>query len=403
MSNSCTQEIDLLHCAETIKGGIATYLRDLLACQARDMDPQRIAVVIPRSQVEDLPVPEGVRVYTFNDNAGRATNAFRLGFLVARLARAHQVKITHAHSTFAGATVRPLLAMSGQQQRIIYCPHGWAWDRQASAWAKKATQWVERALSKHCAKVVCISEHELKAGLDAGVPASRLQLIVNGVLEQAPPAGGRAPEWPEGKKRLLFVGRFDRQKGVDLFCAAMEQLGEEAFGMLAGGAVLEDADQVSPPSNVKLLGWIDTPRLQSLLETADVLVVPSRWEGFGLIAAEAMRAGLPVIAARVGGLPEIVADQETGLLFEPGDVNGIVAAVRRYSRHEWQQKGMAGKARFERLFTMERVHRQLVDLYSQTSVGAALQQKTAHPIQFERRCLESHLPEEPAQKTGTGN
>ena len=401
MSNSGQQEIDLLHCAETIKGGIATYLRDLLVCQARDMDPRRIAVVIPRSQVDDLPVPAGVRVYAFNDNAGRATNAFRLGFQVARLVRQNRVNITHAHSTFAGATVRPLLALSSQPQRVIYCPHGWAWDRQTSVLAKKATQWVERALSRLCAKVICISEHELKAGLDAGVPAGRLQLIVNGVLSGAPSSGGRAPEWPAGKKRLLFVGRFDRQKGVDLFCAALEQLGDEAFGMLAGGAVLEDADQISPPSNVKLLGWIDTPRLQSLLETADVLVVPSRWEGFGLIAAEAMRAGLPVIAARVGGLPEIVADEETGLLFEPGDVNGIVAAVRRYSREEWQQKGRAGKARFEKLFTMERVHRQLIDLYANT--GVPPRKKSDQPVKFESHCLKQAMPEQTVQKTGTGN
>jgi glycosyltransferase involved in cell wall biosynthesis len=401
MSTISKREIDLLHCAETIKGGIATYLRDLLVCQARDLDPRRIAVVIPRSQVEDLPVPEGVQVYTFNDNAGRATNAFRLGFMVARLARAHRVKVTHAHSTFAGATVRPLLAMHGQKQRIIYCPHGWAWDRQTSVLAKKATQWVERALSGYCAKVICISEHEFKAGVDAGVPSHQLQLIVNGVLEQAPPAGGRAPEWPEGKKRLLFVGRFDRQKGVDLFCAALEQLGEEAFGMLAGGAVLEDAEQVSPPSNVKLLGWIDTPRLQSLLETADVLVVPSRWEGFGLIAAEAMRAGLPVIAARVGGLPEIVADQETGLLFEPGDVNGIVAAVRRYSRDEWQVKGQAGKERFERLFTMERVHGQLLEQYRQSGFNHTPKLHQISPMpdgsRTSRSMLDPHI-----QKTGTG-
>jgi glycosyltransferase involved in cell wall biosynthesis len=100
-----------------------------------------------------------------------------------------------------------------------------------------------------------------------------------------------------------------------------------------------------------------------LFRTADVLVMPSRWEGFGLIAAEAMRASLPVLAARVGGLPEVVADGETGVLFDAGDVDGIVDAIQRFETEDWQAMGEAGKARFERLFTMERVHNQLCQLY----------------------------------------
>ncbi len=355
--------VQVLHCAETIKGGIASYLRELLVCQARDFGASAVAVVIPASQANELPVPPGVIVVTYPDKAGRAVNAMQLGLVVARFVRRHQPKVVHAHSTFAGAIVRPLLAMMGLSSRVIYCPHGWAWDRSMGPMARKITQWVERELAQLCNKVVCISEHERKSAQEAGLEPAQLRVVLNGVAEKAPVPRGNVPAWPPGRKRLLFVGRFDQQKGADLFCAALRELGDEAFGVLAGGSVLYDTNGLALPDNAESVGWINAARLEALFKTADVLVMPSRWEGFGLTAAEAMRAGVPVLAARVGGLPEVVADGETGLLFEPGDVSGIVNAVRQHSPEEWRAMGQAGRARFEKLFTMERVHVQLCELY----------------------------------------
>lgn len=362
------RSVQILHCAETIKGGIATYLRELLICQARDFGPSAVAIAIPASQAAELPVPKGVIVITYPDKGGRAVNAVQLGFIVARFVRRHQPKVVHAHSTFAGAVVRPLLALMGMSRRVIYCPHGWAWDRSMSPAARRLTQWVERMMAQLCNKVVCISEHERETALEAGFPSERLHVVLNGVAEKAPEPRGNVPAWPPGRKRLLFVGRFDLQKGVDLFCSAMRELGDEAFGVLAGGSVLYDADGVEMPDNCESVGWINAARLEAIFRTADVLVMPSRWEGFGLIAAEAMRAGLPVLAARVGGLPEVVIDGETGVLFEPGDVAGIVHAVRHYNEGEWLAMGSAGRTRFEKLFTMERVHAQLCELYEFSEV-----------------------------------
>ncbi|MGQ0599735.1 glycosyltransferase family 4 protein [Aquabacterium sp.] len=355
--------VQVLHCAETIKGGIASYLRELLICQARDFGASAVAVVIPASQANELPVPPGVIVVTYPDKAGRAVNAANLGLVSARFVRKHHPKVVHAHSTFAGAVVRPLLAMMGLSSRVIYCPHGWAWDRSMGPVARKVTQWVERELAQLCNKVVCISEYERKSALEAGLQPEQLHVVLNGVAEKAPAPRGNVPAWPPGRKRLLFVGRFDQQKGADLFCAALRELGDEAFGVLAGGSVLYDTHGLALPDNAESVGWINAARLEALFKTADVLVMPSRWEGFGLTAAEAMRAGVPVLAARVGGLPEVVAHGETGLLFEPGDVSGIVSAVRQHSLEEWRAMGLAGRARFEKLFTMERVHAQLCGLY----------------------------------------
>ncbi|TAK93181.1 MAG: glycosyltransferase family 1 protein [Aquabacterium sp.] len=363
MTNSAGT-VQVLHCAETIKGGVATYLRELLVCQARDFGGGSVAVVVPESQVSELPVPPGVLVITFPDKCGRAINAMQLGLAVARFVRRHQPRVVHAHSTYAGAVVRPLLAAMGMASRVVYCPHGWAWDRGMGPMAFKLTQCVERVLARMGGKVVCISEHERHSALEAGLNPEQLHVVLNGVAEKAPAPQGMEPAWPQGRKRLLFVGRFDRQKGVDLFCAALRELGDEAYGVLAGDFVLNDAQMFDLPGNAESVGWINSARLQTLFNSADVLVMPSRWEGFGLTAAEAMRAGVPVLASRVGGLPEVVAHGETGLLVEPGDVSAIVDAVRRHTADEWRTMGSAGRDRFERMFTMERVHTQLRGLYA---------------------------------------
>jgi glycosyltransferase involved in cell wall biosynthesis len=92
-------------------------------------------------------------------------------------------------------------------------------------------------------------------------------------------------------------------------------------------------------------------------------VVPSRWEGFGLVALEAMRCGCAVVASRVGGLSEVVDDGVTGLLFEPGDAAGLAALLSTTSASKLAALGVAGRQRFERLFRIDRVDAELDALY----------------------------------------
>jgi glycosyltransferase involved in cell wall biosynthesis len=367
----------VLHCAETIKGGIASYLRDLIACQARDFGASNISVVIPVSHLNELPLPPGVQVFTFENSAGRAINAVRLAKAVFMAVRATEADVVHVHSTFAGVTVRPTLWLAGQSHKVVYCPHGWAWDRQQSGLVQWGVKAIERLLAPMAARIICISEHERSGALAAGFAPSRLQVVLNGIAEQFPTPSPVNLQWRDGKKRVLFVGRFDRQKGVDSFCAAMGKLGDSVHGVMAGGAVVDGTDAVDIPANTDVVGWVNPAQLQHLFETADVLVVPSRWEGFGLIAAEAMRAGLPVVAARVGGLPEVVAQGESGVLFEPGDVDHLVRILRSHSSEALARMGMNGRKRFLERFSIERVHRELAGVYLAVGRGESAQPRQA--------------------------
>jgi len=183
------------------------------------------------------------------------------------------------------------------------------------------------------------------------------------VPREAPAKATAAVEWPAGKRRVLFVGRFDRQKGIDVLLDAMSRMQVSSFGWFVGERVLGDGDDLTFPPNVRSTGWLSAAEISAYYESADVLVVPSRWEGFGLIAVEGMRAGLPVIATRVGGLAEIVDHGVTGMLVEPGEPEAIVNTVRALTDETRARMAKAGRARFEAQFTLDRVHEQLTSLY----------------------------------------
>lgn len=353
----------VLHCAETIKGGIATYLRELIPLQAEAFGASNVVVVIPGSQISELPVPAGVRVIAYNDAHGRVANAVALAATVLRQIRVLKPSVLHIHSTFAGAAVRFTALAFRSKCRIVYCPHGWAFDRPMSRLGSFLVRWVERALSRFTDAIVCISEHEQRTAVSCGLPPDKIRVVLNGVSAERPERAHVSFSWLEGRKRLLFVGRFDRQKGVDVLTQALHALGDEVSAIVAGGAVLADGERVQFPRNTQCLGWLSPGQLETLFDSADFLVVPSRWEGFGLIATEAMRAGLAVVASRVGGLPEIVIDGVTGRLVIPEEVDFLVDAIRRIDRSTLREMGRAGRERFQSKFTMGRVHSELADLY----------------------------------------
>lgn len=352
----------ILHAAETIKGGIASYLRDLLPLQARDFGPAAVTVVIPASQRRELPVVDGVRVVCFDDTGPRPLRAVRLALACSGEARRMRPTLVHLHSTFAGALARPWLAARLPSVPLVYCPHGWAWDRLGPPLQRRAIVAFERLQSRWTDAVVCISRHEAASAEAAGLPAAKLHVVLNGVGRQRPEPRPIDFRWKPGLLRVVFMGRLDRQKGFDVLVEALRALGPVAHVAVIGASVLGDT-RIAMPPNVESLGWLVPEEVAYVLRDADVVVVPSRWEGFGLVAIEAMRAGVAVLASSVGGLPESVVDGETGRLVPPGDAGALAAALRDTPPEAWRRMGRAGQARFERLFDIERVHAELRALY----------------------------------------
>ncbi|MFF5291494.1 glycosyltransferase [Paractinoplanes globisporus] len=148
--------------------------------------------------------------------------------------------------------------------------------------------------------------------------------------------------------RLLFVGRLEYFKGVEIAIDALSMVARKHPGVtmtIVGSGPVEERlrQQVAEHGlggRVELAGWLDPGGVEQQLAAADVAIVPSLCpEAFGLVCLEAFAAGTPVIASAVGGLPEIVHHEKTGLLVPPGDAAGLAAAIdRMFSDHGLRQR-----------------------------------------------------------------
>jgi glycosyltransferase involved in cell wall biosynthesis len=226
--------------------------------------------------------------------------------------------------------------------------------------------WYTRRLYNHEVQaVVAISEGVRAALIASGIDPARIHVVPSGVDADAfaPSATSRAAiraqyEVAPETRVLAVVGALEPRKGHDLLLAALATLPALPLAVWCAGtgsarAALEaQCRALGLERTVRFLGRVDD--VPGLLAGADALVMPSRREGLGVAVLEAMAAGLPVIASRVGGLPEAVVDGETGLLVTPEDVAALAAAIARLARDRAlaDRLGTAGAARVRAHFTM---------------------------------------------------
>lgn len=144
------------------------------------------------------------------------------------------------------------------------------------------------------------------------------------------------------KKVILFVGRLAEKKGVTYLIEAMKQV-ENAILIIAGDGPLREQlmEQARPlGEKVRFIGSKTHEELEAVYASADVFAAPSVQakngdiEGYGLVFLEAMASGLPVVASRSGGIPDLVHDGENGLLTEPGDPDDLAKALNRLLQDE---------------------------------------------------------------------
>ena len=172
---------------------------------------------------------------------------------------------------------------------------------------------------------------------------ARITVAHNGIVPRewhvgrAAVAAARHRHAPGGAPLLFTYGRLEYEKGVQDLIAALPRIRRAYPGtrLLVAGTgtaaamLTETARTHRVARSVRFLGHLPDAELAATLACADAVVLPSRYEPFGIVALEAAAAGAPLVASRVGGLGELVIDEETGVSFPPGDVAGLAAAVGR--------------------------------------------------------------------------
>jgi glycosyltransferase involved in cell wall biosynthesis len=238
-------------------------------------------------------------------------------------------------------------------------------------------RYVDRAFMLGVRRIVAISDAVRVFHERAGLPRDKLVTIHYG-LDELPSAQSeltpRDAGVPDGAPVVLAVGRLIAQKGqetlVRAFALVHQRHPDTRLAMLGWGPLEQEtralaaslglADAVLIPGRVEPLAW---------LERADVFAHTSRWEGFGIVLLEAMLASLPVVATRVSAVPEIVADGETGIIVEPGDIDGVALAVIALLEDDERRRalGEAGLRRVRERFSVARMTDATVAVYEQAA------------------------------------
>jgi len=202
-------------------------------------------------------------------------------------------------------------------------------------------------------RFLCISAAQRDVLVRAGMPAERLAVKHNFVPEPGVRRTGSG-------EHLLYLGRLAEAKGVRLLMAAWDELaaagGVGVPLVIAGTGPLEDevTAWAAGRNDVRYAGLYDTDRCRRAIARAVAVVAPSTWlEAFGLVAVEAMAAGVPVVAAGHGAFTELVEDGGTGLLHRPGDAASLASRIRRITSEgdRNREMGRAARRRYERGFS----------------------------------------------------
>jgi D-inositol-3-phosphate glycosyltransferase len=197
------------------------------------------------------------------------------------------------------------------------------------------------------------------------------------------------------EKVVVYVGRFDPRKGIETLVRAFGQLYERTEDTLkaqlrlviVGGCQPGQADadersriealvaELGIANHTTFVGQVGHDRLPLYYTAADVCVIPSHYEPFGLVAIEAMACGTPVIASNVGGLKFTVVPDETGLLVAPQDIEGFAAAMEQVlTQSHWSaQVRTQATTWVQENFSWTGVAAQLSDLYRRLLVGSLME------------------------------
>jgi glycosyltransferase involved in cell wall biosynthesis len=245
--------------------------------------------------------------------------------------------------------VRPLVAPSGE---VLGRPGTVELRfRRFKAPLHAALGWLTAALADVVLAPSAATAEEIRR--DYGV--ERVGVLPNVTGGLPAPSGALEVEGGEPRGYLLFVGRLRIRKGVEVLLAALPALRERFPGvrlLVAGDGEHREALEgktaaLGLGTAVAFLGRAGAARVRGLLNGARALVVPSTYEGMPLVVLEAMAAGVPVIASRVSGIPEVVVDGETGWLVPPEDPAALAAALAAVLADpaEAERRGEAGRRR----------------------------------------------------------
>lgn len=338
------------------RGGAQSHVLDLLALRSR----ARLTVVAGEEDVllaearargvETRVIPElQVPLHPLRD--------LRALVALTRLLRGLRPDLLHLHSSKSGLLGRVAARMLGVP--AVFTAHGWAFTEGVSPSRRRLALLAERLVAPWTARAITVSEYDRRLALSRHLlPPERVVTVHNGISPLGPRPAGTGQE-PGARVQAIMVARFSDQKDQPLLIRAAAQVPGLDLWLVGDGERRADAEALARElgigNRVQFAG--DRDDVPALLAGADLFCLATHYEGLPISILEAMRAGLPVLSTRVGGVPEAVQDGETGRLLAPGDLAGWVTALGALSADAGERRrlGEAGRARFLAGFTAGRM------------------------------------------------
>lgn len=298
-----------------------------------------------------------------------ASDALALAELVREL-RHLRADLVHTHSSKAGILGRLACRVLGIP--VVHTAHGWAFHPVVPAARRRAYRFVERAVAPLARRVITVSEADHHLARRRWVVSSRRLRVVHNGLPDIPT---RAE--PEAAPiRLVTVVRLEVPKDTRTLLQACARLPSEldwGLQIVGDGRERPELEALSQrlglTERASFLGFRSD--VDALLAEASVFVLVSDREGLPISILEAMRVGLPTVATHVGGIPELVVHERTGLLVPPRDALALALALERYARNPElrQRHGAAARARFVASFTQDRMVDAILTVYEEALHG----------------------------------
>jgi glycosyltransferase involved in cell wall biosynthesis len=312
--------IRVLHVAQPTDGGVASYVVAAAADQAAR--GWQVAVACPdggplASELARSGIDRFRWAAVRSPGPGTLAEVRRLG----RLIEAYQPDLVHLHAAKAGLAGR--LHLRGRRP-TLFQPHAWSWLAARGALRAASLVW-ERRAARWTDMTVCVADQEAVQGRESGV-RGRYAVIRNGVDLDRFRAAGQSERvaarsrlgLPAHQPLAVCVGRLTRQKGQDVLLASWPQVlagcraagyPEAQLALVGDGDLLPRLRRSAPdkqgaPDGVRFAGAVRDVR--DWLVAADVVVLPSRWEGLPLVALEAMATGRSVVGTAIPGLTEVL-------------------------------------------------------------------------------------------------
>jgi glycosyltransferase involved in cell wall biosynthesis len=343
------------------RAGAETQLVTLALALPPERYEVRIALLKQRNDFAEMLAAAGIPVVALH-RMGPADVG--VAFRLAREVRRFRPHVLHSF-LFPANLLAAAVARAAGVPRVVVSQRSSYESTLASPWRGLA-----RLGHRLAHRVVVNSRAALEEEIAAGCPPRLLVHVPN-----AAPDRGAGPEGPpDGVPAggfVLSLGQLDRRKGHRVLIAAWPAVARahpEARLVLVGDGPCRpeleaQARALGVMTSVTFAGFRAPAR--PFVAAARLLVQPSLTEGMPNAVLEAMSAGLPVVASRVGGVPELVVDDETGLLVPPGDPEALTAAIVRMLSDPAgaARMGAAGTARARALFSIESLRRTIEDIY----------------------------------------